>query len=146
MRLKVAQDSGRRYLESVIALGLSRLAGGRRDPAEAFDLLTLAIRNYHDSGSFLLMHGPLAILGTLFDRLGHHQTAATVIGFAAGPATLQTLPELNTAIAHLRDVLGDEAYESFAGVGERMTNAEMVNYAFDQLDRARAELLSDQQT
>ncbi len=144
--LKVAQDSGGRYLESFIALGLSRLAVDRRDPTEAFDLLTLAIRNYYDSGSFLLMHGPLAVLGTLFDRLGHHPTAATVVGFAAGPATLQTLPELNTAIAHLRDVLGDEAYESFAGVGERMTNAEMVNYAFDQLDRARAELLSDQQT
>ncbi len=140
--LKIAQDSGGRYLESFIALGLSRLAVDHRDPAEAFDLLTLAIRTYHDSGCFLLMHGPLAVLGTLFDRLGQHQTAATVVGFAAGPATLQTLPELNTAIMHLRGVLGDNAYESFTGIGERMTNAEMVNYAFDQIDRARADLLS----
>ena len=75
--LKIAQDSGCRYLESLIAIGLSRLAGGRRDPAEAFDFLTIAIRNYHDSGSFLLMHGPLAILGTILDRLGNYQSAAT---------------------------------------------------------------------
>jgi predicted ATPase len=140
--LKIAQDGGCRYLESLIAVGLSRLAAGQSEPAEAFDFLTIAIRNYHDSGSFLLMHGPLAILGTLLDRLGDYQSAATVVGFAAGAATLQTLPELHTAIAHLRELLGDSAYESFADTGARMSNAEIVNYAFEQIDRARAVLAS----
>jgi hypothetical protein len=134
--LKIAQDSGCRYLESVIALGLSRLAGGRRDPVEAFGFLTIAIRNYHDSGSFLLMHGPLAILGTILDRLGNYQSAATLVGFAAGAATLQTLPELHTAIAHLREVLGDDAYESLASAGASMTNAAMASFAFEQIDRS----------
>jgi hypothetical protein len=41
----------------------------------------------------------------------------------------------------LREVLGDEAYESFARAGENMTNAAMATYAFDQIDRARVELL-----
>ena len=139
--LKIAQDSGCRYLESVIALCLSRLAEGRRDPVEAFGFLTIAIRNYHDSGSFLLMHGPLAILGTLLDRLGHYQSAATVVGFAADPATLQAFPELHTAIAHLREVLGDDAYESLASAGASMTNAAMASFAFEQIDRVRADLL-----
>ena len=139
--LKIAQDSGIRYLESVIALGLSRLAGGRHDPAEAFDFITIAIRNYHDSGSFLLMHGPVAILGTLLDRLGYHQTSATLIGFAADAATLQGFPELNTTTAHLREVLGDEAYESITAAGASMTNAAMAAFAFEQIDRARADLL-----
>jgi hypothetical protein len=49
-------------------------------------------------------------------------------------------PEINSAIAHLREVLGDPAYESLACEGETMTTAEMVNYAFDQIDQARAEL------
>ncbi len=139
--LKVAQDGGCRYLESVIALGLSRLAGGRGDPAEAFDFLTIAIRNYHDSGSFLLIHGPLAILGTMLDRLGNYQSAATLIGFAADAATLQGFPELHTAIAHLREVLGDEDYDSFAGAGAGMTNAAMASFAFEHIDLARADLV-----
>ena len=87
------------------------------------------------------MHGPLAILGTLLDRLGHYQSAATVVGFAADPATLQAFPELHTAIAHLREVLGDDAYESLASAGASMTNAAMASFAFEQIDRVRADLL-----
>jgi hypothetical protein len=50
------------------------------------------------------------------------------------------LPKITTAIAHLRDVLGNQTYESLARKGETMTTAEMVAYAFDQIDQARAEL------
>ena len=50
------------------------------------------------------------------------------------------MPEFSTAIAHLRDVLGDQTYESLARTGETMTNAEMASYAYDQIDQARAEL------
>jgi hypothetical protein len=38
---------------------------------------------------------------------------------------------------HLREVLGDDAYESFARAGKNMTHAEMATYAFEQIDRAR---------
>ena len=50
------------------------------------------------------------------------------------------MPEITTAIAHLRDVLGDQTYESLARKGETTTTAAMVTYAFDQIDQARAEL------
>jgi len=142
--LKIAQDGGCRYLESVIAIGLARLAGDRHDPAEAFDFLTIAIRNYHDSGSFLLMHGPLAILGTILDGLRNYRSAATLFGFAADAATLQGFAELQTAIAHLRDVLGDEDYDSLAAAGAGLTNAAMAEYAFEQIDLARAQLMAEQ--
>jgi len=49
-------------------------------------------------------------------------------------------PELSTVIAHLRDVLGDQTYESLARNGEAMTTAAMATYAYDQIDQARAEL------
>jgi hypothetical protein len=39
-----------------------------------------------------------------------------------------------------RDVLGEAAYESLARKGEKITTAEMVTYAHDQIDQARAEL------
>jgi hypothetical protein len=48
--------------------------------------------------------------------------------------------ETNTAIAHLRDVLGDPLYELLAHEGETMTTAAMATYADDQIDQARAEL------
>jgi hypothetical protein len=50
------------------------------------------------------------------------------------------IPEINAAITHLRDVLGDQTYESLARNGETMTTAAMVTYARDQIDQARAEL------
>ena len=63
-------------------------------------------------------------------------------GFALSPLSAAAVPELSTAIAHLRNVLGDQAYESFARKGETMTTAEMVTYAYDQIDVARVELNS----
>jgi hypothetical protein len=51
-----------------------------------------------------------------------------------------TLPELGTAITHLREVLGEQTYESLARKGETMTTAAMVTYAYDQIDQARTEL------
>jgi len=40
----------------------------------------------------------------------------------------------------VRDVLGDQTYESLARKGEMMTTAAMVTYAYDQIDQARTEL------
>jgi hypothetical protein len=40
------------------------------------------------------------------------------------------------AIAHLRDVLGDQTYESLACKGETMTTAAMMAYVYDQIDQA----------
>ena len=48
--------------------------------------------------------------------------------------------EASTAITHLRDVLGDLTYESVARKGKTMTTAEMMVYAYDQIDQARASL------
>ena len=56
------------------------------------------------------------------------------------PLTAAWVPEINTTITHLRDVLGDQTYESLARKGEKMTTAAMATYAYDQIDQARAAL------
>jgi hypothetical protein len=84
------------------------------------------------------MRNPLAILAALFDRLGRHEPAATIAGFASTSLAAMAVPEIATAI--LREVLGDQTYESLARTGETMTTAEIVAYAYDQIDQARAEL------
>jgi hypothetical protein len=138
--LTIAQNSGNRWAESILAGVLSRWVVAHGDPTDAFDYLTLAIRRYYDSGNVALLRSPLAALAAYLDRLGHHEPAATISGFAATPFTRTVRPEITTAITHLREVLGDEAYESFARAGLDMTNARMATYALDQIDHARADL------
>jgi hypothetical protein len=84
--------------------------------------------------------GPLATLSVFLDRLGRFEAAATIAGFSCDPVSLASVPEFAGTIAHLREMLGDQAYESFAGNGEAMTTAAIVAYAYDQIDQARAEL------
>ena len=86
------------------------------------------------------MHNPLAILAGVFDRLGHHEQAATISGFAASPMALASYPQLEATVAHLREILGDDVYESFAQAGETMTIAAMANYALANIERARNRL------
>ena len=119
---------------------LAHLEAERGDPLAALGYVTLAIRNYHDSGNTTHMRAPLAALAAVLDQLGHHESAATIAGFALNPLTVMTSPDINTAITHLRDVLGEATYESLARKGETMTTAAMATYAYDQIDQARTEL------
>ena len=57
--------------------------------------------------------------------------------FAFSPIAAAISPEINAAIARLREVLGDPAYESLARKGETMTTAAMATYAYDQIDPAQ---------
>ncbi len=132
--LQIAQDSGNRQVESHLAVSLSRLAATHGDPAVALDYFTLAIGNFYDSGNFALMHSPLSILATFFDRRGDYEPAAILSGYAADVLTRTAFPEINTAIDHLREILGDEAYDALAGTGMTMTNTGVATYAFEQID------------
>jgi hypothetical protein len=101
----------------------------------------VAIRDTHESGNFGMLYNPLGILVIVLDRLGRYEPAATMAGFVTvNPMAPTTLPELGIAVSHLREVLGDERYESLASQGEAMTVSATVTYAYDQIDQARTEL------
>ena len=138
--LDVARDSGNRYNESNLAVVLGRLEAQHGDPLAALDYVTLAIRNCHNSGNTAVIRIPLAILATVLHRLGHDEPAATIAGCASTRLTAASIPELSPTITRLRDVLGDQTYESLAHKGETMTTAAMATYAYGQIDQARAEL------
>jgi hypothetical protein len=139
--LVIAQDSGNRTYASVLAPFLARLEAEHGGTVSAFEHLTLAIRNFHNAGhNTTSIRVPLAVLAALFDRLGRYEPAATIAGFAHSPLAAMGVPEITTAITHLRDVLGEATYESLARKGEAMTTAAIATYAYDQIDQARAEL------
>ena len=73
------------------------------DPVAALDYVTLVVRNRHDAGNTTGVRGGLAFLAALFDRLGRPEPAATIAGFAVCPLASTSIPEFNTAIAHLRE-------------------------------------------
>jgi len=136
----IAQDSGNRFIESQLAIVLSPLEAEHGDPLAALDHITLAIRNFYDSGNVGFIRSALATLAVFLDRLGRLEPAATIAGFAFSPLTASGFPQLSRVIAHLREVLGEATYESLARKGETMTTAAMVTYAYDQIDQARTEL------
>jgi predicted ATPase/class 3 adenylate cyclase len=138
--LMIAQDTGNRTLASVLANAFALLEAKHGDTVSAFDHLILSIRNYHNAGDTTTIRSPLAVLAVLFDRLGRYEPAATIAGFALSPLSAAGVPQLSTAIAHLRDVLGEATYESLARMGETMTTTEIVTYAYDQIDQARTKL------
>jgi tetratricopeptide (TPR) repeat protein len=138
--LVIAQDSGNRLNETYLAQVLARLEVKHGDPLAALDYTVQAIRDHHDSGNTIQVRATLAVLAGLFDHLGRYEAAATIAGFAFNPVTTAWHAELDTAIAHLRDFVGDQTYESLAREGETMTTAAMVTYALDQIDLARAAL------
>jgi hypothetical protein len=136
----IAEESSNRQNASITAGLLSGLATSRGEFTDAFDYITQTIRYYYDSGTVELMRVTLGILVALLDRLGYHQPAATISGFAAHSLARTGFPEIDDAVAHLREVLGGDGYDSLAQAGTNMTNAEMATYAFDQIDGARAQL------
>jgi predicted ATPase/class 3 adenylate cyclase len=138
--LVIAQDSGNRTDASVLAEFLAILEAEHSGTVSAFDHLTLAIRNFHNAGDTTSIRVPLASLAVLFDRLGRYEPAATIAGFALSPHAAVGVPEITTAITHLREVLGEATYESLARKGETMTTAAIATYAYDQIDQARTEL------
>jgi hypothetical protein len=138
--LTIAQESGNRQMESASASTVLLVAVTYRDPIECFETLMVLIGRYYDVGNVALLLNPLAILVSLLDQFGHHEQAAIISGFAASLFSLASYPQLKPAIAHLRDALGDKKYESLARAGETMTTADMVAYAYDQIDQARRKL------
>ena len=138
--LLIAQDNGQRTYETHLAASLARVETIRGDPSAALDYLTLAIRNYHDSGNIVQAHGTLRILAACLHRVKRYESAATIAGFAPSDLTDTVMPEINAAIAHVRQILGDASYESLVRKGEGMTTAAALAYAHDQIDQARTEL------
>jgi hypothetical protein len=79
-------------------------------------------------------------LAACLNRLGCAECASVIAGFSSSRFTMAWLPELATAIARLREVLGDQRYDELTQKGAQMTTAEVVAYAYDQIDQARTEL------
>ena len=138
--LAIAQDSGSRVHRDLAGARSGRLEARVRRPAGRARLHRVGRSATTTTLATPPDPCPSGDLARLFDRLGRYEPAVTIAGFAFNSLTAAWVPAIRTAIVHLREVLGDEAYEGFTRKGETMTTTEMVTYAYDQMDQARAEL------
>lgn len=81
------------------------------------DYVILGIRRFDDARKTVHIRVSLAVLTALLDRLGRNEPAAVIAGFAVDPFSTAAVREINTTIAHLRDVLGDPFAGWTAGDG-----------------------------
>ena len=138
--LAIAHDSGNRATVTHLSANICLVEAEHGETLAFFDYVTVAIGNYHDSGNTYMIRAPFGLLAAVFYRLGRLEPAATFAGFAATFPVPSALAQYDTEIAQLRDRLGEATYESLARAGEAMTATAMATYAYDQIDRARAEL------
>jgi predicted ATPase len=140
--VKIARETGNRLLESYHTGNVARLVARHGDSTEALDFIAMSICNYLVSGNYFLLPQPIAVLAHFFDHIGYYETAAMLSGFATTSFATNYIPETEVAITHLREVLGNQTYASLASRGAAMTPAAIAKYALEQIDRARAELIS----
>jgi predicted ATPase len=138
--LAIANDSGNGATVTHLSANMCLVLAEHGEPLAFFDYVTVAIGNYHDSGNTYMIRSPFGLLAAVFYRLGRYEPAATFAGFAAPFPVAIALAPFATELTRLRDLLGEATYDSLARKGEAMTIAEMVTYAYDQIDRARTEL------
>jgi tetratricopeptide (TPR) repeat protein len=105
------------------------------DPMVALVGFRDMIAVWRDSADmFIFSHG-MASLVVLFDRFDRWDVAATMRGTLdsalQADALIQDLPG---AIAHLREVLGEETYESHYRHGPAMNVQQAANYAEEQIN------------
>ena len=85
--------------------------------------------------------GPLRGCSVLPQRRTVWRKPYWAYGFAVvNPLTTATVPELSTAIAHLRDALATRPTNRLARKVDGMTTAAIATCAYDQIDQARTEL------
>jgi predicted ATPase len=137
--LSIAQDSGNRLNESNFATVLTQLEFRNGDPLAACEYAAFAIRHYHESGNITVMALPMTLLVPLLIQLQHHESAATILGFA-NPVIAAAFPEMGGIEEQLRGVLAGPTYELLVQRGRAMTAAETAAYAYDQIDQVRTEL------
>jgi predicted ATPase/class 3 adenylate cyclase len=140
--LELAERTGNRGNTTYLLSMVARLEARHGDGLAALRFVGRAVRNYQDSGNPTNMATALGVAAIVFDSMGRYESAAVAAGFGNIPLNAAAMPELGTAITHLRAMLGSSTYESLARRGQGLTLAEIAAFAYDQIDQAQAEFNS----
>jgi hypothetical protein len=138
--LALGRSHGLPFIEATCAREAAGIEALHGDPAEALSLSATTIELFHRSGDRVNLAPALGHLAVLLDRMGRPAAAARIAGAAAGLVTLGTVAAMPECLAHLRAVLGEEAFEREHAAGRALDPAGIIAEARQQLAAARAVL------
>ncbi len=138
--LESAHESGNRTIATHLVTILSRATASYGDTVAALDQISAVIPHYLDGGNLTNLRSSLAILSTVLNDAGQRDTAATILGFAANPFILASIPETGATIDDLRSALGFDRFETLRIRGEAMTVPDIVAFADHEIADLRAGL------
>jgi predicted ATPase len=115
--------------EAVLSREAAGLEAAHGDPDQALELFETAIsalQRASDVGNSAVAFAELAVL---FDRLEQPDIAATLYGASARHGDIGWVLNLPTVVAHLRDELGQTAFDDRVAAGTAMDFSDAVQYA-----------------
>ena len=132
--LEISRATRNRMWMNVLLPDAVALKARIGDPMAALVSFRDMITVWRSSADIWIFSHGMGSLVVLFDQLERWDEAASMRGTLdsalQADALVQDLPE---AIAHLREVLGDEVYESHYRHGAAMTVHQATDYAYDQI-------------
>jgi len=107
----------------------------------ALTLFDTSIETFLRTGAVSQLTITLASLPALFERLGRHAAAGTLLGaMTRQPAAFHHVPSLAGLGDRLRETFGDEPTQRWAATGSALDLPEAAAYALHQIDLARTAL------
>ena len=140
--LVIARDNGNRFNESFLAQNVARVEVAHGDPLAALDFMALAIRRHHDVGQHWPHVRPAGCprctsrTARTLRTSGNHRRVRSISPLTA--VALSGYKQCDRARFPKSSAI--RPMNRSPAQGETMTTAEMVTYAYDQIDQARAEL------
>jgi len=127
-------------LEGNLSREAAALEAVHGDPDQALELFESAIASLQRASDVANSAVAFADLAVLFDRLEQPNVAATLYGASAHHGDIGWVLNLPTVVAHLREALGQTAYDDCVATGTAMDFGDAVRYAHDQIQHARGQL------
>jgi hypothetical protein len=136
--LVYAQEHRVQLFEASIALQAASLETLHGDLGQALALFAAALDSFHSASNIAVLGTTFAVLAVSFDRFDRPDVAATLYGASTTNQTIIHLViGLPDAVARLRSLLGDAAFDQCAATGAAMDLAEAVGYARHHIELSR---------
>jgi hypothetical protein len=138
--LAYATEQRQVLVKASIARDAARLENALGNLEKSLDLYDLALGVQQGSGNVPNLVGTLASLAVGLARIGQGEAAATLYGATA--VCPPSFPVRATTVDHLRATLGEDAFERCVATGGAMGPLEAANYAREQINCVRSEVIS----
>ena len=140
--LRYADEHRLDFFEANLAQDAAKLEVSHGEFDDAMALFARSIAAFFRAGNVVFLAASLASLAMGFERFNRPHLAATIYGSSRRQASINLVPNLASAVARLKETLGDEVFAECVAEGEAFTVGESVDFANQHIEMARREQAS----